>query len=1622
MSGSLGSFDITNGVNGKDGKDGAQGAPGEQGAPGQDGKDGKDGTAWTIGEDGFWYENGQKTEYYALSTSAGSTTTNVIEASPKYYVPNAVTGCFDIYQDGVKIESTSISFIGTGSITATMDKNILTLYGIAGAVGPNNSISISLNGALASLVFIPELYLDGIESIEYPWIGDTTLRFVARTFKASGDKSATDGMNLGHHGTFPGFDYHDITGELNDYQPNTLARRLEYDNAKAKWVSVIDPYRASRFDITSANLEWVYGPVWPVKYDMNPANAAPEFAKNTPSWKVLEPEVIFYNTRASASSLGVTSPQNYDYFKDVWGDNPVYGYKDGDLTVGLKIAHPDLLAPWPTDETINPNGNVARPGAGEEHYNTGNKANGLGDGEEYTGTPKGADPDGHYEWYGNNGQPSTWGNWYGDGTTNSIGTYKYNKNNKDNTLALEVAGDDGAVITSDYALIVPTRATLEALIWYQKPMYAEPTLPGYDGTVAGVPAYGPKTRVGDEEGWAIAEVYPNPANAACENYRVHIWDTPEEAIADEDGAALELGALDPAGLDLKPYLGVHACIENLKHKEEAPGVFSDKPYDVVKWNYEDVKKWGLHWEFELVEYISSTNVTSDSRYATFSDWTEKEADAKSGEDVVKDWNKRASNGEVANTSKTGIIIARNVTAETGRTTLTQSTSSVDREPLVRVTLKRNSDGKVMLDGYILLHIDNTPDNLEVKDYPVQDVEFNLCDPVEFTTNWHQFSRYILTDNLKNTITSQTTGAQILAFDEWYWADCIYDTAEQPFNVDDAAYVTDGRNGGQNGFPKWFVIDDPKSSPYNIKYDKEVLNPGASGDGHRAYQLKIFNFGDFYGNKADGTVAEAPKNGDGNAYYETSTIFENKALGDMWYDPNGEGPTNHTFHWILSEEEIEFLTHDKNEPITVTRWLRFIAKDYTRERIANNYTAPYPYIWVRCQLTITRPDKNTGKYAEKIKNYWYHWNPDADINLKDGNKGKRDEEGDGVYNGFSAVVLDIEAPRSGITTKGQMWDSPIHNTLIQNRVDKAKFNFKYGKYYFTPKTNFNITALNGKKYRVTVENKNYTQPFWILNPSKQGIIDDQCYVTLSPKAGISQKFGDADPYKKDFINSGADWQTYDKLFCRYVWKHDYANLEYKGEYWRTNKDLNPNDMYNNYTYQPMDAWTTGISNVYFTNFWPNVPTIKAGSDRAVTLADGTAIYNNDVEPEVYNKSGYGVGKTYYVDADAHVWDEKTLQATLRWCTIIYDNEEMKDLRNGNFDSEYRGTNKFWRNAGVFNDSILYAEDLTTHVYTPIARFTKQEFQAGVQDLDAGNIELIHYLPIGATYDDFVAGNAVENYACYDVLNALGYPTKEFVGGECDFEYAHRFINQQLRAWVGVVGVNDCNVAQYIQQDEYDPENIATFLASWERPINLKSYDPDYALDAKTEENYVFFIDYLKLYDWRGDKYKEGYMYDDHYWFWAYYNVKEIDVDLRDDQVRTTMHHPELDVNAPETWPTLGSITHRARLLSIDVANAGTATARVIPGVGNALTPYEFDLVDAAKKFTYAVNNDALKAYMGINPVNKVNKARFGGFYYENNGDNVTDFYVYIPVTIHYEWGKFKTHVRWLIKTTSGRNNL
>lgn len=282
---------------------------------GENGAKGDPGVSWTIGEDGFWYKDGVVTKYKAIGKDGekgekgepgapGAPGKDGQDATAsgengKYYVPNANTGKFDIYKDGVLVESTNISFLDSGVITAVKDdaKKTLTLYGVTGGSGENKAVVISMSGTLSSLSYRPALYLDGIETIEYPWLSGVAMKTVA----ATAEKNFQDKMIKG------------LT--VKDY-------------------------------VADATKPFVYGPAWAVEYDASPWNAAVT-EDDLAGYNVLNPTAI-YNTRAAVAALGaVTSPAYAFPGKD--GGKKLFSMNNGTgvLTTGLQIHNPDKF----TNET-----------------------------------------------------------------------------------------------------------------------------------------------------------------------------------------------------------------------------------------------------------------------------------------------------------------------------------------------------------------------------------------------------------------------------------------------------------------------------------------------------------------------------------------------------------------------------------------------------------------------------------------------------------------------------------------------------------------------------------------------------------------------------------------------------------------------------------------------------------------------------------------------------------------------------------------------------------------------------------------------------------------------------------------------------------------------------------------------------------------------------------------------------------------------------------------------------------------------------------------------------------------------------------------------------------------------
>lgn len=147
---------------------------------GVQGAAGKDGDVWKIGENGYWYKNDTKTEYYALGTKGDQGAAGTAGKDGKYYVPNPDTGTFWVYGDGDKAAYDSkIVYTATNAdvITAVWDNDNLTLTNVAGA--PGKKVVVSLSSALKSLVFDPDFYYAGIEAFDF-----ATYKYNPATVKA----------------------------------------------------------------------------------------------------------------------------------------------------------------------------------------------------------------------------------------------------------------------------------------------------------------------------------------------------------------------------------------------------------------------------------------------------------------------------------------------------------------------------------------------------------------------------------------------------------------------------------------------------------------------------------------------------------------------------------------------------------------------------------------------------------------------------------------------------------------------------------------------------------------------------------------------------------------------------------------------------------------------------------------------------------------------------------------------------------------------------------------------------------------------------------------------------------------------------------------------------------------------------------------------------------------------------------------------------------------------------------------------------------------------------------------------------------------------------------------------
>lgn len=147
-------------------------------------------------------------------------------------------------------------------------------------------VNAALAKALRSLVFQPDLYVDGIEAFEYPFRVDTTL---VKVNANDYDRAARTGETVGHK-----------IKKVDDYQYTT------------KSVTLVTPL------------------AWPVEYHANPSTTDTKF-ENIKGFAVREAEVI----SRGASSVKFNAVEKY------LDGTQLFSNQNGIITVGIQVADAD---------------------------------------------------------------------------------------------------------------------------------------------------------------------------------------------------------------------------------------------------------------------------------------------------------------------------------------------------------------------------------------------------------------------------------------------------------------------------------------------------------------------------------------------------------------------------------------------------------------------------------------------------------------------------------------------------------------------------------------------------------------------------------------------------------------------------------------------------------------------------------------------------------------------------------------------------------------------------------------------------------------------------------------------------------------------------------------------------------------------------------------------------------------------------------------------------------------------------------------------------------------------------------------------------------------------------------
>ncbi len=229
----------------------------------------------------------------------------------------------------------------------------------------------------------------------------------------------------------------------------------------------------------------------------------------------------------------------------------------------------------------------------------------------------------------------------------------------------------------------------------------------------------------------------------------------------------------------------------------------------------------------------------------------------------------------------------------------------------------------------------------------------------------------------------------------------------------------------------------------------------------------------------------------------------------------------------------------------------------------------------------------------------------------------------------------------------------------------------------------------------------------------------------------------------------------------------------------------------------------------------------------------------------------------------------------------------------------------------------------------------------------------------------------------IINAVSHAVKENVEGA----------KEKDKVFVGVYAT-DCEGTSIY------PVGPNVFPNYFLRPLDILPGEGKKVLDAKNNADYITVFDLFNFQDWRDIKFINGTDYSN-IWLLAYYNVNWMKVDV--DAATTNLNNNDLDkkpLKEVNAYVKLSYVEH------------------------NKVTPME-DAVYG--KNVKTINMKPYnKASMGVPSTYDHLVEHFGYIKYENNGNNVSDFDVKIPVTFGYDWGILKTTITVHVDGTIANN--